>query len=91
MATYEEIKQKYGEAVKDRRSKIVIAKNRVALIEARIESFKKIREQYRQPAGKFNSEYAKEWNKLTNKISSFGDELLKAKFELSEIETVKTN
>lgn len=84
--TYNEISRKYAGAVRARKSSITMARNKVILIEAKIANYEALREQWRQPAGRFVPENTRMWNSLTTSINRFNRELSAAKLELAKAE-----
>lgn len=85
MATsYEEIKTKYAEAVRIRRTRILSAQSKVDRLTAMIEYYTNEREQYRQGVAPISSKTASMWNTLTSTINRLNNQLNEAKMHLSE-------
>ena len=83
MTTYEQISKKYADAVSERRRAITNAGNKVVIIEAKIDAWRQIQEQYRQRGSTIIPENASEWNRIATRISRYNEELRKAKLALS--------
>lgn len=86
VATYQQIAAKYAGAVRERKSAIAHAKAKVKMAEAKLEAYKIERENYRQPAGRFDPECARMWGKLSVVVNKCEGELRTAKLKLADIE-----
>ena len=86
VATYEQIAAKYAGAVRERKSAIAHAKAKVMVAEAKLEAYKIERENYRQPAGRFDPVCARMWGKLSVVVSKCEGELRTAQLKLAELE-----
>lgn len=86
VATYKQIAAKYAGAVRERKSAVAHARAKVKVAEAKLEAYKIERENYRQPAGRFDPECARMWSKLSVIVNKCEEELRTAKFKLAEIE-----
>lgn len=84
METYEEIAQKYAGAVEARKKQIIVAQNRVELTKAKLESWKEVREQFRQDSNYFSAERAREWRRITYRLQTIKKELSDAEINLAK-------
>ena len=85
MATYEQIKQKYTGAVEARKKEIIVAQNRVELAKAKYESWKEIREQFRQDKSYYSAEKVREWNRISYRMRTIEKELSDAEINLAKV------
>lgn len=84
--TYEEIKTKYANRMRERNTSVSQAANKVERLQTQIEFYTEERERYRQRDGVITANNTQKWNTYTMKLQELNEQLNKAKIALTAAE-----